>query len=107
MNELEHKLKGDYAETRQWFQDAKNHADGTVRIEYFPDWCCYVGIFAVTAMYWTCQFLQASRDLRYHSPFVEVDAGYDRNLQEHLTNVRQALVGSGDFGIRRGSLLLN
>jgi hypothetical protein len=107
MNELEHKLKGDYAETRQWFQDAKNHADGTVRIEYFPDWCCYVGIFAVTAMYWTCQFLQASRDLRYHSPFVEVDAGYDRNLQEQLTNVRQALVCSGDFGIRRGSLLLN
>jgi hypothetical protein len=93
MNELERKLASDYSETRQWFQEAKNHADGSVRIEYFPDWCCYVGIFAVTTMYWTCQFLKASRDLRYHSPFVEVDAGYDRSLQEHLTNVRQAFIG--------------
>jgi hypothetical protein len=93
MSELEHKVTEDYSEARSWFQEAKNHADGTVRIGYFPDWCCYVGIFAVTTLYWTCQFLRASRELRYHSPFVEVDIGYDRSLQDHLTKVRQAFVG--------------
>jgi hypothetical protein len=33
MSELEHKLEVDGTEMRRWFQEAKNHADGTDRIE--------------------------------------------------------------------------
>jgi hypothetical protein len=92
MKELEAKKRGDYAETRKWFQQVKDHADGSNRIFDFPFWCCYEGVFAITTLYWTSQFLQASRELRYRSPFVELHPAYNNTLQTRLNDVREAFI---------------
>jgi hypothetical protein len=94
MKELEGKKRSDYSETSKWFQEVKDHADGSNRIYNFPFWCCYQGIFAITTLYWTGEFLQASREIRYQSPFNELDSLYNDTLQEHLNAVREAFVGN-------------
>ena len=94
MKELEEKKRNDYSETKKWFQQVKDHADGTTRISNFPFWSCYEGIFAITTLCWTSEFLQASRELRYRSPFVELDPGYNNTLQTRLNDVREAFLGN-------------
>lgn len=93
MKELEEKHLNNYQETRKWFQEVKDHATGDGRIANFPFWSCYEGIFSITTVYWTAQFLQASREIRYLSPFNELDSKYDNILQGHLGAIRKAFMG--------------
>lgn len=97
MSELETKHKsGQYGEMSEWLQQVKDHADGTRAVDNFPFWSCYVGIFAITTLYWTCEYLRASRDVRFGSPFNSIDREYDGQLQSHLAKVSEALGGIWD-----------
>jgi hypothetical protein len=55
LGEMEDKLKNaSYGQVQGWFQEIKDHADGSRRRSDFPVWCCYEGIFAMTTLYYTC-----------------------------------------------------
>jgi hypothetical protein len=93
LGELEQKKSNDYRETSSWFQQLKNHADGTSRLPDFATWSSYEGVFAVTTLYWTSEFLQKSREISYGAPFSELAPKYNESLQKYLEAIRDAFIG--------------
>jgi hypothetical protein len=97
MKELENKHNsGEYGQVGEWLQQVKNHADGTGSIDNFPFWSSYVGVFAITTLYWTCEYLRTAREVRFGSPFNSIDREYDTELQFHLVQVSEAFGGIWD-----------
>ena len=96
--DLEEKHRdGKYDEVKNWFQDAKNHADGRGRRYDFPIWCCYQGIFVMTILYYTCAYFQCARNIMAKAPFSELEGEYGKQLEAALTRVRNAF-GWGEDG---------
>jgi hypothetical protein len=80
----------DYARVQAWFQEAKDHADGTRRKNNFPVWCCYEGIFVMTILYYTCAYFQSAREIMAKAPFSELEGTYGKQLEAALTKVRNS-----------------
>lgn len=96
--DLEEKHReGEYSRVRDWFQEAKDHADGRRRKPEFPIWCCYEGIFVMTILYYTCAYFQCARDIMAKAPFSELEGAYGKHLETALTHVRNAF-GWGEDG---------
>lgn len=81
------------AEARLWFQQLKDHADGSSIRHDFRGWCYYEGIFAMTTLYYTCSYIQVAREVRFQLPFSELDPGYSKRLDDQLSRVSDALGG--------------
>ena len=97
--EIEDKLKNSsYGQVQKWFQQLKDHADSSRRMNGFPVWCCYEGIFAMTTLYYTCSYFQCAREVRFRSPFSELAPDYAKKLDECLSKVSEAFAWS-DEGI--------
>jgi hypothetical protein len=80
-----------------WMKALKDHMDGNKTLRDFAAWSCYEGIFATTTVYYTCSYFQAARQVRFNSPFSELDPDYARQLDAGLEKVSQAL--GGEAGI--------
>jgi hypothetical protein len=94
ISEIEVKMTdASYQEVQRWFQQLKDHADGTRTIEGFPSWCCYEGIFAATTLYFTCSYFQAARQISFRSPFSELDPKYSYGLGARLASVSDSFGG--------------
>jgi len=87
--------KSEYHMVQKWFKIIKDHADGNKRMNGFPVWCYYEGIFAMTTLYYTCSYIQCAREIRFRLPFSEFDPDYSEKLDEHLSRVSEALGGIG------------
>jgi hypothetical protein len=95
LSEVQDKL-GDPVEDRKlrrWFTTIKDHADGNLTRGDFQSWCYYEGIFAITTVYYTCSYIQCSREIRFQLPFSELDPDYSEGLDRHLAGVSAALGG--------------
>jgi hypothetical protein len=90
-NPAEHEKKP--GETRGWFKELKDHADGSQLRKDFRDWCYYEGIFAMTTIYYACSYIQVAREIRFQLPFSELDPEYSQRLDDHLARVTDALGG--------------
>jgi hypothetical protein len=80
-------------ETRGWFQTLKRHAEGHEIRDDFRGWCCYEGILAITTIYYACSYIQVAREVRFQLPFSELDPEYSQRLDDHLSQVTDALGG--------------
>lgn len=94
LEEVDEKFaSGSYDEVRGWFRNAKNHADRTSPMPDFAGWCYYVGIFAMTTLYYTCSYIKSARDIQFRLPFSELDQAYSAGLDQRLGRVSAALGG--------------
>ncbi|MBZ5596161.1 MAG: hypothetical protein LAP39_28280 [Acidobacteriia bacterium] len=92
--EIEGKFeKSDYSWVQKCFKAIKDHADGSKRMNGFPVWCYYEGIFAMTTLYYTCSYIQCSREMRFRLPFSELDPDYSSHMDAHVETVSLALGG--------------
>ena len=47
----------------------------------------------MTTLYYTCSYIQVAREVRFQQPFSELDPEYSKRLDDHLSQVSDALGG--------------